>query len=140
MRKVAAAVVTALVLLLAACASSATTATLGGQKLYLYLAETDAERGAGLQGFDGLAYGEAMLFVYPTAEPRTFSMRNVGFPIDIVFIGEDMRVSAIEPLDPKDTRLVDSPGPCPYVLELPQGWAEAHHVGVGTAFEYEPGR
>ncbi len=130
-----------LAFLLAACAGlGEPAARLGDQKLSLYLADTDAERSTGLQEFDGLAPGEAMLFVYPDAEPRTFVMRKVGFAIDIAFIGEDGRVSAIEPLDPKESRLVDSPGPSRYVLELPQGWAEQHHITVGTAFEYDTRR
>lgn len=142
MRKVVAVAATvALALLVGACAGpDASTARLGGKKLSLYLADTDAERSAGLQGFDGLANGEAMLFVYPEAAPRTFVMRKVGFPIDVVFIREDGQVSAIKPLDPGEPRLVDSPGPSRYVLELPQGWAGEHGIAAGAAFEYAPDR
>jgi len=142
MRRTAVAAVTlALTLLLGACAApDATTAVLGSEKLLLYLADTDTEYATGLQRFDGLSSGEAMLFVYREAEPRTFVMRDVGFPIDVVFIGEDGRVDAVEPLDPGEVRQVSSPGACRYVLELPQGWAARHGIDVGATFEYEPGR
>ena len=63
-------------------------------------------------------------------------MLDVSFPIDVVFVGEDERISAIEPLDPGDTGLVVSPGPCRYVVELPQGWADENGVAVGDTFEY----
>jgi len=128
----------AIALLFGACSASATTATLGGERLRLYLADTDAKRARGLQGFDGLASGEAMLFVYPEAQPRTFAMLRVGFPIDVVFIGENGRVAAIEPLDPGESRLVESPGACRYVLEIPRGWAAEHDIVVGAQFEYAP--
>ena len=64
-------------------------------------------------------------------------MKDVTFPIDVVFIGEDGNVSAIEPLNPGDARLASSPGPSAYVLELPQGWAEEQGIAVGSAFEVE---
>ncbi len=137
---VAAAMLVSALLFGACVASGATTATLGGQKLRLYLADNDAERGAGLKAFDGLAGGEAMLFIYPTAEPRIFVMREVAFPIDVVFIAEDGLVAAIEPLDPGELRTVESPSASRYVLELPQEWAAAHQITVGSAFGYAPGR
>jgi len=136
---VAAAVV--LVLLLGACTRvGSTSAVLGGQQLRLYIADTDEERAAGLKGFDGLANGEAMLFIYPDSKPRTFVMRDVAFPIDVVFIGEDGLVAAVEPLDPGESRTVQSPGPSTYVLELPQEWAEANNIRPGAVFEYSAAR
>lgn len=128
-------------LLLGACTGTgSTSAVLGGQKLRLYIADTDEERAAGLKGFDGLAGGEAMLFIYPDSKPRTFVMREVAFPIDVVFISDSGLVAAIEPLDPGESRTVDSPGPSRYVLELPREWADAHSIQVGAAFEYAPSR
>lgn len=140
-RSVAIAATIVLALLIGACTGpGSTSAVLGGQKLRLYIADTDEERAAGLSGFDGLASGEAMLFIYPESKPRTFVMRKVAFPIDVIFIGDAGTVDAIEPLDPGESRLVQSPGPSRYVLELPQEWAEAHHVQPGAAFEYAPAR
>lgn len=131
----------AAVLLLAGChAPVVPRVTLGGQRIEPYLADTMAERSKGLQGFDGLAEGEAMVFVYPNAAVRTFGMKGVGFPIDIAFIGTDNTVSEIVSLDPGDTTKVSSPGPCRYVVELPRGWAAKHGIGVGSAFTYETGR
>ena len=108
--------------------------TLGGAQVSVEIADDDAERGRGLQDHEPLAPGEGMLFIFDVAAPRTFAMKDVDFPIDIVFIAEDLTVSAIEPLSPGEERLVNSPGQSRYVLELPQGWAAGQGIGVGSAF------
>lgn len=112
-----------------------TLVTLDGIEVQVEVADNPAERSRGLQGHDQLVAGEGMLFIFEDAAPRTFAMKDVSFPIDVVFIAEDGTVSAIEPLDPGDTRLVSSPGPCRYVVELPQGWAAREGIVVGSAFE-----
>jgi len=109
--------------------------TLDGVEVSVLIADDDAERSRGLQGYDPLAEGEGMLFVFDDVAPRTFAMKEVAFPIDVVFIAEDLTVSAIEPLDPGDDRLVPSPGAAAFVVELPQGWAKDKGIGVGDAFE-----
>jgi uncharacterized membrane protein (UPF0127 family) len=129
------------VLLLSGCAVAAMPrVTVGGQAVDAYLADTMAKRSEGLAGFDGLADGEALVFVYPDERVRTFGMKDVGFPIDVVFIGVDNTVTAIVPLYVGDTRKIQSPGPSRYVLELPQGWASAHDIAVGSEFTYDDGR
>ncbi len=127
--------------LVSGCVSAATPrVTLAGQSIEPYLANTMRKRAEGLQGFDGLASGEGMVFVYSDAEVRTFGMKNVGFAIDVVFIGLDGTVSGIASLEPGDPRTVESPGPSRFVVELPKGWAADHGVKVGSAFVYDDGR
>lgn len=106
--------------------------TVGGVEVRVIIADEPEEWGRGLQGYEELAPGEGMLFDFGSAEQRTFAMKDVAFPIDVVFFAEDLTVSAIEPLDPGDTRLITSPVPAPYVLELPQGWAEEQGIESGS--------
>ncbi len=130
--------VAATALLLSGCAIPvAPRVTLGGVPIEPYVADTIRERSQGLQGFDGLAANEGMVFVYPDEAVRTFGIKGVGFPIDVVFIGVDGTVSGVESLSPGDARRVQSPGPSRYAVELPAGWAEANGVGVGSEFVYE---
>lgn len=110
---------------------------LDGVEVRVRVADGDDERSRGLQGYDALPDGEGMLFVWDDAAVRTFAMKEVDFAIDVVFIGDDLTVAAIEPLDPGDTHLVSSPGPCGYVVELPQGWAAGQGIAVGDEFVYE---
>jgi uncharacterized membrane protein (UPF0127 family) len=108
---------------------------LDGVPVEVVVAERAAERLRGLQGSDPLGEGEGMLFVWEESGSRTFAMKDVSFPIDVIFFDESLRVSAIEPLDPGDTRRVTSPGPAPYVLETAQGWAEAAGITVGDTLD-----
>ncbi|GAB4287067.1 MAG: hypothetical protein Kow0067_11550 [Coriobacteriia bacterium] len=110
----------------------------GGVPISVRVADTEQARSWGLQGLDGLAEGTGMLFVYDDAADRTFAMKDVSFPIDVLFIGEDGRVSGIVPLDPGSETLAFSPGPSRYVVELPRGWAEARGIRQGSRFELEP--
>jgi len=130
---------------LSACATASSTAvapasappaivTLGGESVRAYVADDPDERSRGLQGYAPLADGEGMVFVYADNDIRVFAMKDVTFPIDVVFIAEDMTVSAIEPLDPDETRTVSSPGPSRYVVELPQGWAAENGIVAGSIF------
>lgn len=108
--------------------------TLDGVPVEVIVADDLEEWTRGLQGYDGLAEGEGMLFDFGSAASRTFAMKDVTFPIDVVFIAEDGTVSAIEPLEPGDTRSVTSPSPSAYVIELPHGWADENGIAVGDRF------
>lgn len=114
--------------------------TLGGVEVRVFVAAAAQERSRGLQGYDALRPGEGMLFVFDELAPCSFAMKDVAFPIDVVFVGQDLRVSAIEPLDPGDTRVVTSPGACRYVLELPQGWAHERGIAPGAELVVPEGR
>ena len=108
--------------------------TLDSVEVIAEAADEAAERSHGLQDHEPLEPGEAMLFIFEDSAPRTFAMKEVAFPIDVVFIDDDLVVRAIEPLNPGDDRLVTSPCACAYVLELPQGWAADQGIAIGSAF------
>jgi len=119
---------------LAGCAGDGDTTTLvrlDGVPIEVVVADTSAEHLRGLQGADALDEGEGMLFVWEEPAVRTFAMKDVSFPIDVIFFDESQNVSAIEPLDPGDEQRVSSPSPARYVLETPQGWAERIGITVG---------
>jgi Na+/H+ antiporter NhaD/arsenite permease-like protein/uncharacterized membrane protein (UPF0127 family) len=59
--------------------------------------DTDVARTRGLQGFRQLKQDEAALFVFEKAEPVTFWMGSVAYPIDIIFIGPDRKVARVYP-------------------------------------------
>lgn len=137
MRAIHTAGLLAIACLLAACAAANDApVTLDGVPVDVIIADDMQEWSRGLQGYEQLEDGQGMLFDFGSAAPRTFVMKDVSFPIDVVFIAEDGTVSAIEPLDPGDTRRVTSPSASAYVIELPQGWAAENGIKVGDAFTY----
>jgi uncharacterized membrane protein (UPF0127 family) len=91
--------------------------------LSLWVMNNDARRTEGmmfLQDFE-VKPNQGMLFVFPSAKPRAFWMRNTFIPMDAVFIGANKRVLNISPLKPFDETPVKSKGAAKYVIELKMG-------------------
>jgi Na+/H+ antiporter NhaD/arsenite permease-like protein/uncharacterized membrane protein (UPF0127 family) len=59
--------------------------------------DTSGSRARGLQGFRRLEPDEAALFLFERAEPVSFWMGSVFYPIDIIFVGLDEKVARIYP-------------------------------------------
>jgi uncharacterized membrane protein (UPF0127 family) len=116
--------------------------TVNGLALVAYIASTDEQRVKGLSVKDSLAENEAMLFVFDYESDHTFWMKNMKFPIDIIWIDSDKSVVHIEPnLQPCNSELF-----CPtykpigeslYVLETTGGFAERHDIVKGTMVDFE---
>jgi uncharacterized membrane protein (UPF0127 family) len=107
------------------------------------VADTRKERIAGLSGYDSLERGEGMLFVYGDTERRTFVMRGMSFPLDIVFVAGNGTVtkitSAPAPGPNEDGESITRTGQAKYVLEVPRGYAEAAGLAVGDTVDVEFG-
>ncbi|MFW5954912.1 MAG: DUF192 domain-containing protein [Guyparkeria sp.] len=115
---------------------------IAGEPFIVELATDRASRRQGLMHRSGLPAGRGMLFVYPDEAPRAFWMKNVAFPIDIVFLDADWRVvgstRAAPPCPGSDCPLYRSGAPARYVLELPAGTAERLGLAVGSRIAPPP--
>ncbi len=138
---------TAAVLLLVAIAGcggngSGTTVRVGDAEVHAEVADTPAEQAKGLSGRPPLAADEGMLFELAGSSRQPFWMKDMRFPIDIVWIDKG-RVSQVSPSVPapkpgtRDSELplyrprqaIDS------VLEVRSGWARANGIGPGDPVE-----
>jgi uncharacterized membrane protein (UPF0127 family) len=116
--------------------------TLNGLVLVADIAATDEQRTNGLSVKDRLDENEAMLFVFDYEALHTFWMKNMKFPIDIIWIDSDKTVVYIEHnVEPCSSDIF-----CPvfrpdhdslYVLETIGGFAERHDIVKGTIVEFE---
>ena len=116
--------------------------TLNGLVLVADIAATDEQRTNGLSVKDRLDENEAMLFVFDYEALHTFWMKNMKFPIDIIWIDSDKTVVYIEHnVEPCSSDIF-----CPvfrpdhdslYVLETIGGFAEMHDIVKGTIVEFE---
>ncbi len=107
----------------------------GSYKVQIELAITDEEKRLGLMGREELPEGTGMLFVYEENSDPIMWMKNMTFPIDIVFIGEDKMINYIEksaePCNAKFDRQCNRYGsafPSKYVLELPAGFTSKNGI------------
>lgn len=108
------------------------------ETLHVLVARTDAELVRGLGRRDSLAPYDGMLFIFAEPAPYAFVMREMRFPIDIIWF-LDGKVVDMAP----NVQLDDVPeealrryvprGPATLVLELPAGWVAKRGVKIGDA-------
>lgn len=118
---------------------------IGGKVTYsVDLAVTEPERRQGLSGREFLAQDAGMLFVFEDEQPRQFWMKDMRFPLDIIWIDGQCRlvgVSADVPIPPPDADDADIPRapsnlPAQYVLELNAGEWEQAGLSEGEPVEF----
>lgn len=116
------------------------TVRIGKTNVIAEIAATPAEQVRGLGGREALADGAGMLFVFPQSGVHSFWMKDVKFPIDIIWI-EDGRVADIVeqasafPAETPDAFLpVYRPDTSArMVLEVPAGFAAHNNIVIGTS-------
>lgn len=109
---------------------------IGGVAVTAEIADNQELRAQGLMHRDSLLPNHGMLFVYGTAEVRSFWMRNTRIPLDIAFIDASNVIINIEQMEPQSDQNYYSRGPMMYALEMDQGWFEANGVGPGDRLEF----
>ena len=112
--------------------------SINGKKLQVEIADTSELRYRGLSNRQALPENQGMLFVFKNYSRPTFVMREMNFPLDIIWI-RDKAVMQIDkntqPLKPSELKYYSSAGPVNYVLEVNAGWADENGVRVGNKVE-----
>lgn len=113
---------------LAGRAESKFTATINSQTIELIVADEPSEITVGLGGRESLDHGSGMLFVMPEPIIPNFWMKDMKFPIDFIWIDEEMKIVAITPSIGVDSYPItfSPPSAVKYVLEVNAGLS-AHH-------------
>ena len=106
--------------------------------LKVEVADTEATREQGLSGHAPLSKDSGMLFVFPNAGVYGFWMKDMGFPLDMVWIGADLKVSGVAPgVTPQSfPEIFYPPTDVLYVLEIPAGSAADHRLATGTQLRF----
>lgn len=99
------------------------TLQISGKMLKVEVAATEAAREQGLSGRAGLEAGHGMLFIFPESGLYGFWMKDMKFPIDVVWLDEDKKVIDIaRNLQPSSfPQVFYPPVPVKYVLETNPG-------------------
>lgn len=122
-------------------AGKSVTLFLGDGVFKTRLAMTDAEIERGLSGTKKLSQDQAMLFVYQRAAKWPIWMKDMYYPLDIVWLDEQKRVVSIVKNAPPESypqRFTPSE-PALYVVELAAGTVDSRaiHVGSRASFDLE---
>lgn len=112
---------------------------IGGQIIKVDLAETVSQQTIGLGKREYLFPDQGMLFVYSDYQWQGFWMKDMLFPLDIIWL-KDNKVVGWEKNVPVPTttnlQIYYSPEPVNYVLEVPAGLVDNLDLEVGTEVKY----
>ncbi len=106
------------------------------------IAKLPEEKSRGLSGKTKLKEYEGMIFVFPTKTYPSFWMKDMNFPIDIIWISDDVIVHIDQNVPnptPKQSDaslpLYKPPKPIDYVLEVNAGFTQKYGVKIGDIVE-----
>ena len=105
-----------------------------GRCILVEIVDTDETRARGLMYRDSLDEDRGMLFVFPEKGIYNFWMMNMRFPIDILWIDEDLRIADIKENAQPCADKCPGFGPgaaAAYVLEVNAGFCSRNNVSRG---------
>ncbi len=112
--------------------------TIGDTTLKVAIAYTEKEKSQGLSGSAPLGPTEGMLFVFDNDEIPSFWMKDMSYPLDMIWIDSTLHVSEItKNIPPESYPAQFTPShPIRFMLEAPAGFSDMHAIGVGTAVSF----
>jgi len=112
---------------------------IGGINISADIADDNCKMELGLSGRSGLESNEGMIFVFEKVGNYGFWMKDMKFPIDIIWIGEDFSVSGIVGnFSPEDyPKVLGNNYLAKYVLEVQTGFAEKNNLKPGDKIGFE---
>ncbi|HJP80894.1 MAG TPA: DUF192 domain-containing protein [Candidatus Saccharimonadales bacterium] len=103
------------------------------------VANTDTSRTAGLSDTPSLRQDEALLMVYPNDDKHPIWMKEMNYPLDIVWLNKDKKVVYIVKNAPPDSypEKFEPKEPARYVLELPAGAVSEKTISIGISAAFD---
>lgn len=112
---------------------------INGKKIKVEIARTPTSHYQGLSNRKGLCPNCGMFFIFPIAGERTFVMRDMLFPIDIIWINNEKIIKIeknLQPADPMFPEGYSSDSPVNFVLEVSGGFCQENNIKVGDKIKY----
>ena len=115
---------------------------LAGQVIQVDIASNESTRQLGLGGRQAMQENQGMWFVFDQSRIYTFWMKDMQFPIDIIWInsGKVVDITANAAVQPGATDIdlvrYSPSSSASRVLELNSGWASRHGLQVGDLVQY----
>jgi len=98
------------------------------------IAKTDKEHYIGLSNREKICHDCGLFFIFSDLKIRQFVMRNMKFPLDIIFIKDDTIVEILENLEPEGSNpkeIYSSNQPVNSVLEINAGMSKQYDFKTG---------
>ncbi len=106
---------------------------INNQAIQVSIADNDEERRQGLSGVTRIGDNEGKLFIFDKAGYYGIWMKDMLFPIDIVWIDEEFKIVHIEQNVTPETypSSYNSPVPARFVLELNAFFIDTYKIQLG---------
>ena len=119
--------------------SGLTPIKVGGHSLSIYTAKTNNQWRQGLSGMKTLDENTGMLFLFDSPGFFEMWMKDMNFPIDIIWIDSDFEVQEFRTNISPDTypQTFRPKSIASYALEVNAGWVQAHDIKIGDKIEFQ---
>ncbi|OGY26301.1 MAG: hypothetical protein A2Z42_04365 [Candidatus Woykebacteria bacterium RBG_19FT_COMBO_43_10] len=114
------------------------TLEINGTRITAEIAKTPREVARGLSGRDSLGETNGMLFYLGSRRNATFWMKDMKFPIDIIWIDKEIIVYIVEnaPVPTQNNIPAYTPDKlATHVLEVNAGFVSEHNIRIGDSIE-----
>jgi len=108
---------------------------INNKKIYIDVADDSSSRYMGLSGRNSLCPNCGMLFVFENSGEKTFVMRDMNFPLDIIWIKDDKIVKIDKNLPPdndKNLEKYNSQSKIDFVLEVNGNFSVENEIKIGN--------
>jgi len=114
------------------------TVTINNSSIDVDVSDNACKRELGLSGRKTLAFGEGMIFVFDFTGNYSFWMKDMSFPLDIIWVSADFHIIDIEKNLSPDTypEVFGQKYLAQYVLELPAVYSDANNLKVGNKISF----
>ena len=111
--------------------------TVGTHAIVAEIADDNDSRERGLMYRKSMPANDGMLFVFQSAEPMSFWMKNTLIPLSIGYFDEKRKLIEVYEMTPSvmgevRPKTYPSHRPALYALEMNKGWFAVHRVKPGT--------
>lgn len=112
------------------------------QSFDVEVADEDEERIKGLSDRESLDKDRGMIFVFDQKGKHSFWMKNVNFPLDLIYISDGKIVDIVKNAEPKSQDATDIQIYTPredanYVLEINGGLSDEYGFEIGQDVTFE---
>lgn len=112
---------------------------IGNTCIRVDIADSDSEREQGLMLRDGLDEDQGMLFIFEKEDIYCFWMKNMNFPLDIIWINKGNKIVDIKknvPCSQDNLEVLIPNESAIYVLEVNAGFADKNKIEIGDRIRF----
>ena len=113
--------------------------SINNKLLYVEIADDLPKQINGLSYRKNLGDNNGMIFIFKDTQVRTFWMKNMLFPLDIIWINDNTIVKIDKNLPPEGSNpfaTYSSSVPVNYVLEVNAGFADKYNIKTGNSVKF----